>query len=186
MGRLVMALFGVVGLAAAVIAVLGLRAARTPPAPAAAATAPPAPAEDEPARVSAVMKAWRDAIVAHDAEAVLSYDRVFLVRAHTFAPALADSARGDPDETVRAFSTRVLGKLADPGLVDVLRALLADPHPPVRGNAAWGLGELRAVALPAAADLERLRERDPSAVVRRAAGEALSKVRGMAGHGENG
>ena len=43
---------------------------------------------------------------------------------------------------MRAFSTRVLGKMKNVALVEDFQRLLADKSPFVRQNAAWALGEL--------------------------------------------
>lgn len=139
---------------------------------------PPAPPIDE--QVATVMAAWRTAIVGRDTETVLTCDRTFVTDARTFTPALVQSAQSDGDERVRAFSTRVLGKFADPALIEVFRKLLADGSPFVRENAAWSLGELRDRASGVTGDLEKVRKGDQVEAVRRAATEALHRVRGGA------
>ena len=91
-------------------------------------------------------------------------------------------AATDPNERVRAFSTRVLGKLRQPALADAFEQLLEDGSPFVRQNAAWALGELgadadgRAAARHALAELRHVRARDPAGDVRTAAGGALDKL----------
>jgi hypothetical protein len=144
------------------------------PAPA-PAPVPSVPVEQQ---VDNLMNAWHGAILGHDADTVLMCDRTFLGEPRTFMPALVESARHDADERVRAFSTRVLGKLTDATLIDVFRSLLEDRSPYVRENAAWGLGQLEARARSAAADLEKVRKQDKAGDVRRAAEEALHRVRG--------
>jgi hypothetical protein len=138
--------------------------------------APPTVSPEQ--QVDDLMATWRGAIVGRDADTVLVCDRTFLGDPRTFTPALVESARHDADERVRAFSTRVLGKLTDATLIDVFRDLLVDRSPYVRENAAWGLGELEARANGAAADLEKVRKQDKAGDVRRAAEEALQRVRG--------
>jgi hypothetical protein len=147
------------------------------------ATAPvPAPAPIGPAdqQVLSVMQAWRQAILVHDADTVLACDRSFLGDGPAFTPALVDSARADADERVRAFSTRVLGKLGDPKLAQVFRGLLEDPSAFVRENAAWALGELGRPGSVAGGDLQKVKKHDKAEAVRRAAGEALDRIRGGA------
>jgi hypothetical protein len=139
---------------------------------------PPPPSVPVEKQADDLMAAWRGAILAHDADTVLLCDRTFLGDPRTFTPALVESARRDGDDRVRAFSTRVLGKLTDATLIDVFRTLLEDRSPYVRENAAWGLGQLEARAQSAAADLEKVRKRDRAGDVRRAAEEALQRVRG--------
>jgi hypothetical protein len=151
----------------------GPRAFVVPPAPA----VPPPPIEQQ---VSSVMEAWRSGILTHNAEQVLACDRDFVLDPRTFTAALVKSAETDPVGQVRAFSTRVLGKLDDPYLIEVFRKLLADPNEYVRENAAWGLGQLDGRARAAAADLEKARRSDKAENVRQAAAEALSKVRASA------
>jgi hypothetical protein len=132
--------------------------------------------------VTGAMTAWRGAILHHDADTVVSLDRAFLGDPRTFTPALVESAKGDGNERVRAFSTRVLGKLRDAALVETFAALLDDGSPYVRQNAAWALGELgrqesgRAAARRTTEELRRLGRRDKAPDVRVAANEALEKL----------
>ena len=104
------------------------------------------------------MNLWRSSILARDIEAVGNCDRIFVDQRAVFTPPLVKSARSDPDERVRAFSTRMLGKFRDQALVPLFRELLADPSPFVRSNAAWALGEL-GIKVPA----EPRREPAPAA-----------------------
>jgi hypothetical protein len=148
----------------------------------------PAPAAppDQPVhqQVEQVMSMWRAAIQTRDPDAVLACDRTFLGQARTFQPALVESAQNDPDDRVRAFSARVLGKLGDPSLTDVFRKLLADRNPYTRQNAAWALGQMASVLAtegpptsPAVIrDLERVRREDSAAFVRQEAADALAKM----------
>jgi hypothetical protein len=131
-------------------------------------------------QVLAVMQVWRQAILARDADSVMKCDASFLGDGPAFTPALVDSARADANERVRAFSTRVLGKLGDPKLAEVFRGLLEDPSPFVRENAAWALGELGRPGSVAAGDLAKVKKHDKAETVRRAAGEALDRIRGGA------
>ena len=142
------------------------------------------PAPDELAqRVAGVMTAWRAAIQQRDPETVTRLDLTFRDAPERYEAALVESAKSDADERVRAFSTRVLGKLRLPELADTFRALLADPSPYVRQNAAWALGELagasegRAPNRAALASLERLRASDPDGDVRAEARSALERLR---------
>jgi hypothetical protein len=129
-------------------------------------------------QVATLMASWRGAILSHDADTVMMCDRTFLGEPRTFTPALLESAQHDGDERVRAFSTRVLGKFEDASLIDGFRKLLEDKSPFVRENAAWGLGQLEARASNAAGDLEKVRRSDKADSVRRAADEALQRLRG--------
>ena len=109
-------------------------------------------------------------------EPVERLDRLFAERPTEFLPALMVSAETDPEERVRSFSTRVLGKLRKPESVELLRRLLNDRSVYVRFNAAWALGEL--TDRQARATLLRLEQRDPSPLVRQSAGESRRKIEG--------
>jgi hypothetical protein len=110
------------------------REAETPPEPLS-----PAVVEEQ---VRQVMQRWRTSILNRNAEGVLDCDRTFYERPVEFGAALRASAESDDDERVRAFSTRMLGKLRDRASADLFAKLLKDPSVAVRGNAAWGLGRL--------------------------------------------
>jgi hypothetical protein len=146
-------------------------------APAAPLTPNEPPAEEQ---VERVMKEWRDAILARNPDLVLACDRIFVGEPRLFTAALVKSAESDSVAQVRAFSTRVLGKFGDPTLVEVFRKQLADASPAVRENAAWSLGELHEKAIGLSGELEQARRKDQVEAVRRAAAEALEKVRGGA------
>jgi hypothetical protein len=149
-----------IGVAALALAVWPRPQARSPAAPATpdlphltGAQSPEAPTPPEPvdiaAQVDKMIQRWRTAILQKDAEGVLDCDRIFHESPNEFGPALRRSAESDDDERVRAFSTRMLGKLRDGGSADLFAKLLKDPSAAVRGNAAWGLeqlGDHRAVA----------------------------------------
>jgi hypothetical protein len=185
----------IVGVVAALVmgAVIVIRLVtdRPAPAPDAARAGPPGflpglgPALPVPQltpeqQVASVMAAWRAAILAHDPETVMTCNNTFLGEPRDFTPALVESAQHDENERVRAFSTRVLGKLNDPQLIGTFRKLLGDESAFVRQNAAWGLGQLDTRAYGAAGDLEKVKVRDKIEDVRRAAAEALQRVRGLA------
>lgn len=133
-------------------------------------------------QLEGAMTAWRDAILEKNADAVLALDRAFAILPGRYGPQLVRLAETDPDERVRAFSTRVLGKLKNVELAEVFGRLLADRSPFVRQNAAWGLGELadlpsgRAAADVAFDELRRAQEGDPAADVRAAATMALKRL----------
>jgi HEAT repeat protein len=132
--------------------------------------------------VDATMARWRTAVLVKDAQAVVALDQVFRQLPDRFADALAGSAETDGNERVRAFSTRVLGKLRRPELAPLYGRLLADRSVFVRQNAAWALGELggvqdgRAAAAGALAELRQVGARDPANEVRLAARDALGKL----------
>lgn len=146
--------------------------------------APPSPAplpsvetpESIDQQIATVLKSWHAAIVTKNAETVENLDRAFAERPDRFVGPLMENAEGDSEERVRAFSTRVLGKLRRPESVEVLRRLLKDPSQYVRFNAAWALGELS--DREAAATLLRLERRDPSSMVRQSAGASRRKIEG--------
>jgi HEAT repeats len=125
---------------------------------------------------------WRTAVVVKDAETVVALDLTFRQLPDLYSPALAKSAETEGNERVRAFSTRVLGKLRRPDMEPVYERLLADRSVYVRQNAAWALGELgaapdgRAVAEHAVSELRHVRARDPANEVRLAAKDALNKL----------
>ena len=152
-----------------------------PLGPSAVPDAPPSP--DKVARdVAATLSRWRAAIVAKDAGTVIELDQAFRQAPERFAGALAASAEKDDNERVRAFSTRVLGKLDRSGLEPLYQRLLADKSPFVRQNAAWALGQLgggtdgRAAAAKALPELRHVRARDPAGDVRLAAKDALGRL----------
>lgn len=142
----------------------------------------PETAEEIEQEVTALLGTWRNSVIQRDADAVAKVDGIFRAEPSRYASALVKSAQSDPDAHVRAFSTRVLGKLARPDFGDVLGQLLSDESPYVRKNAAWALGELgRAAngqigATPALAALRRARARDPDSNVRSAARLALDHL----------
>jgi len=135
-----------------------------------------APVQPTSEQVATIMKSWHAAIVTKNAETVETLDRAFAARPEEFVAALIENAQGDPEERVRAFSTRVLGKLRRPESVEALRQLLKDSSQFVRFNAAWALGELN--DREAAPSLLRLERHDPSAMVRQSAGQSRHKIEG--------
>ncbi len=143
--------------------------------------APETPEETEK-EVASVMTAWRNSIQQRDADSVLRLDATFRDEPARYASALSESAKSDPDPHVRAFSTRMIGKLRRPDLAGLFGELLADPSPYVRQNAAWALGELagaangRSTVEPARAVLRRAGTRDPDGKVRLAARGALDRL----------
>ena len=139
---------------------------------------PPAPEtpEQTAAQVAGAMGRWRTAILVKDAPSVVQLDMTFRQLPQRYTPALAKSAETDENERVRAFSTRVLGKLKDPDQAPLYRRLLADKSPYVRQNAAWALGELGPAGAPAVAQLQRASRSDPANDVRAAAKAALGKL----------
>lgn len=145
--------------------------ANTPAAP-----PPPETPEQAAREVDGQMMRWRAAILNKDAQTVISCDMDFKQRPDRYREALEKSAQTDENERVRAFSTRVLGKMKNPAEAPVFKKLLADRSPYVRQNAAWGLGELHGAASIAVADLRRARSRDSAETVRMAAKDALGKV----------
>ena len=132
--------------------------------------------------VDTSLASWRHAILDKDADVVQSLDRAFLSSPERYRSALEKSARGDADERVRAFSTRVLGKQKSAALAPLFETLLADKSPFVRQNAAWALGELaalddgRAAAQHAVSELRLARAKDPAPDVRTAARGALARL----------
>jgi hypothetical protein len=140
----------------------------------------PAPGPETPQmieqQVGGLMERWRTAVLVKDARAAVALDLTFRQAPERFAPALARTAETDADERVRAFSTRVLGKLKDPARAPLYERLLRDRSPYVRQNAAWALGELGAAATPAVAELQKASVRDPATDVRAAARDALAKL----------
>jgi hypothetical protein len=140
--------------------------------------APPPPETPEMIahQVEGVMGRWRSAILVKDAPTVIALDMTFRQMPDRYMVALAKSAEADDNERVRAFSTRVLGKLKSPAEATLYERLLADKSPYVRQNAAWALGELGPAAAPAVAELQKASARDPAIDVRAAAKVALGKL----------
>ena len=137
---------------------------------------PPETPEMIAKQVEGVMGRWRTAILVKDAPSVIALDLTFRQMPDRYTAALAASAETDGNERVRAFSTRVLGKLKSSAEAPLYRRLLADQSPYVRQNAAWALGELGPAAAPAVAELQRASARDPANDVRAAAKAALGKL----------
>jgi hypothetical protein len=134
-----------------------------------------------PEQVTSAMSEWRRGILEKRAELVVTLDQVFSLLPGRYGPELLRLAETDPDERVRAFSTRVLGKMKNVELVDVFQRLLADKSEFVRQNAAWALGELahrpggREAALAALDELRQAQD-DPATAVRAAATNALKAL----------
>ena len=147
------------------------------PFAAAGAALPPPPETPEmiAQQVAGAMGRWRTAILVKDAHSVIALDQTFRQMPDRYTAALATSAEGDENERVRAFSTRVLGKLKNAAEAPLYRRLLADQSPYVRQNAAWALGELGPAAAPTVAELQKASARDPATDVRAAAKAALAK-----------
>ncbi|MES1207403.1 MAG: HEAT repeat domain-containing protein [Pseudomonadota bacterium] len=137
---------------------------------------PPETPEQVSQEVEATMMRWRVAILNKDAQAVIGLDMDFKQRPDRYRAALEKSAQTDENERVRAFSTRVVGKMRNPEEAPLFKRLLADASPYVRQNAAWALGELRGAGAVAVAELRRVRARDAEPAVRSAAKDALGKV----------
>jgi hypothetical protein len=146
-----------------------------------AAPSDPSSTDVAPGQVESAMDAWRAAVLEKRAELVLSLDAAFALMPGRYGPELLKLAQDDPDERVRAFSTRVLGKMKNVALVDDFRRLLEDKSPFVRQNAAWALGELAhrpggREAAEAAFDELRQAQDDPAPDVRAAATNALKAL----------
>ena len=137
---------------------------------------PPETPEQAAHQVDDAMMRWRAAILTKDAATVIALDQDFHQRPVRYRDALEKSARADENERVRAFSTRVLGKLKDAQEAELFKQLLADSSPYVRQNAAWGLGELGGAGAVAVAELRHARNKDSAEAVRLAARDALGKV----------
>ena len=123
------------------------------------------------------MARWRNAILVKDAATVIALDMTFRQAPERYTPALAKSAETDGNERVRAFSTRVLGKLKNADEAAALQAP-ARRQEPLR-PAERGLGAGRAAerrARPAVAELQRASRSDPANDVRAAAKAALGKA----------
>lgn len=133
-------------------------------------------------QIEYVMGQWRSGILARDADAVVAADGAFRSEPKKFLEALMTAAETDTDDRVRAFSTRVLGKLVDPTCAPLLTRLLDDKSQYVRMNAAWGLGELantpegNAAAKPALRQLRRLEKRETAKDTREAATLAARRL----------
>jgi HEAT repeats len=137
---------------------------------------PPLDGGELAAAVRRGMADWSSAIRERNAERVEALDRAFAEHPRDFMPALMASAESDSDERVRAFSTRVLGKLRSVETQALMRRLLNDASEYVRFNAVWSLGELQ--DHEAVAELRRLGKRDRSPMVRQAANESLRRIVG--------
>jgi len=123
------------------------------------------------------VRAWRKAVVTRDRNAITSMSLALLNRGREETlPDLLQLAQEDPDERVRAFAMRTLGRMRDPAFRDRFLGLLKDDRSEfVRENAAWSLGELHAAE--AAGALESAGANDASPRVREAAQAALVELR---------
>lgn len=139
----------------------------TPPSP------PPETAEQRNLRI---MTSWREAILNRNPETVEALDRTFAAMPTELVPSLMASAETDENERVRAFSTRVLGKLRAEESRDLLRKLLDDRSQYVRYNAAWALGQIADRA--SVGRLRALARKDPSPEVRKSAADSLRDLGG--------
>jgi hypothetical protein len=128
------------------------------------------------AQVAGQMMRWRTAILDRDERAVIACDLDFRQSPERYRRALEASAETDENERVRAFSTRVLGKMKVPAEAPLFQRLLGDASPYVRQNAAWGLGELRSEGAIALRELRRAEAHDSAEAVRAAAKDALGKI----------
>lgn len=135
------------------------------------------PRDPPPERqVENVMDAWRSAILHREGPRVLEAERILRAQPALYRPRLMKLADADPEPQVRAFSTRVLGKMKAPECGELLvRLLRTDGDRNVRENAAWSLGEVRAPGAAEALDLARKADGDEK--VRAAAAAALERVR---------
>jgi hypothetical protein len=139
---------------------------------------PPQPetAEHRALEVDGQMMRWRAAILSKDAPTVIACDLDFAQSPERYRKPLEVSARTDENERVRAFSTRVLGKMRNPDEAPLFQRLLDDSSPYVRQNAAWALGELRARGSVALRELRRAQAHDSAEAVRAAAKDAIGKI----------
>jgi hypothetical protein len=165
----------------------GFEAGFDAPAPAPGGGAPspghsdPASKAVTPGQVASAMAEWREAILQKRAEQVIQLDQAFSLLPGRYGPELVRMAETDSDERVRAFCTRVLGKMKNPALVEDFQRMLADKSPFVRQNAAWALGELarrpggKEAALAALDELQQA-EGDSVTEVRTAATNALKAL----------
>jgi HEAT repeat protein len=125
-------------------------------------------------REEPVFSSWRQALRDKNAQTVVALDRAFLDNPGRFRAGLVRLAEFDKEDRVRAFSTRVLGKMAKQEDKELfLRLLEKDKWQYVRENAAWGLGQI--AAKEAAPALQRAADKDPDENVRQAAAEALKR-----------
>lgn len=135
---------------------------------------PTAPPITTAVQIGTTMTLWRQAILERNADNVMICNEQFLDHPDIYRDALLTSAESDPDERVRAFSTRVLGKYQDTRLGPRFVALLGAESPLVRQNAAWAMAAMPpGMARPA---LERALHDDPSPDVRKNADEAIRRL----------
>jgi HEAT repeat protein len=95
------------------------------------------------------------------------------------APALVRALKS-PDALVRQQAAVALGQVGAEEAVPALAEALRDAEWSVRRQAAVALGQIGPPARSAEAGLRKC-ERDPNTVVRKAAREALGKIKGEAG-----
>ena len=100
-------------------------------------------------------------------------------KAKPAVPALT-KALGSPDTLVRQQAALSLGQIGDAGAVPALAKALGDKEWTIRRQAAAALGAIGPPAREAEAVLRKC-ERDAHAPVRKAATEALGRIRGKAG-----
>jgi hypothetical protein len=125
--------------------------------------------------IGQLMNAWREAIISKNIEDINRINLSFNHYGVANIPFLKELSSKDQNERVRAFATRVLGKMKVAELqaffIDLLQQ---DASSFVRGNAAWALGNLGNVnALPV---LRITVDSDESDKVRASAQEAIKAI----------
>ena len=148
--------------------------ATTPPSSTSISAAPAEPPKEAREKMKdPALEMWRSAIITKNAQQVYAAERAFLGDKAKYHDGLAAQAEKDANDRVRAFSTRMLGKFAMAGDVDLFARLLEnDPNPYVRQNSAWALGELK----QGAEALQRASTKDENKDVRAEAASALGRL----------
>ncbi len=123
-----------------------------------------------------VLNAWREAVVIKNINDIERLSREVDKSGESAIPFLRKLGQEDPNERVRAFAVRILGRMRRTDLTDFfMDRLKNDASPFVRENAAWALGEIGAAdAVPL---LQTVAATDASTTVRQSAQKALAAIK---------
>jgi len=127
-------------------------------------------------QIGRLFNIWRQSILTKNISQINQLDSQIKACGDEAIPFLTKLAKNDGNERVRAFSVRVLGRMNITELSSLfIDRLHYDTSPFVRENCAWALGRLGNTEV--LENLQRAADSDPSAQVRKAAGEAIEMIK---------